>query len=94
LPKAGQAIQLERTAVIRVEEGKIMLEDKVVTADELVGALLQLRKDWAELHKGEEFTGALTIQADRRIKFENLSQVIQASGHAGFSDIKFAVLMK
>jgi biopolymer transport protein ExbD len=95
LPKSGQAIQLERTSVIRVEEGgKLFLEEKEVTTNELVGALIQLRKDWAELHQGEEFTGALTIQADRRIKFDNLSQVVQASSHAGFSDIKFAVLMK
>lgn len=94
LPKAGQAAQLERNSVIRIEDGKIFLEEKEVSMNDLVAALIQIRKDWAELHKGEEFNGALTIQADRRIKFEHLSQVIQASSHAGFSDIKFAVLMK
>jgi biopolymer transport protein ExbD len=94
LPKSGQATMLERHAVIRIEEGKLFLEEKELTANDLVAALVQMRKDWAELHKGEEFTGALTIQADRRVKFDNLSQVIQASSHAGYSDIKFAVLMK
>lgn len=94
LPESTQASQLERNAVIRIEEGKLYLEEKEVTASELVGALVQMRKEWSELHKNEEFKGALTIQADRRIKFESLSQVVQASSHAGFSDIKFAVLMK
>lgn len=94
LPEALQAAQLERSAVIRIEEGKLFLEDQELSANDLVAALVEMRKSWSELHKGEEFNGALTIQADRRIKFESLSQVIQASSHAGFSDIKFAVLMK
>lgn len=95
LPNAKQAVQLERTVVVRVEEGgKMYLEDKEITSNELVAALLAIREDWNKLHKGEEFPGALTVQSDRRLKFEVLSPVIQAAGHAAYSDIKFAVLMK
>ena len=60
----------------------------------LVQALLDLRKSHQEMRAGEEFPGILTVQADRRVKFEQLSAIVQASAQAGFGDIKFAVLMK
>lgn len=93
LPKAGGDI-LERNPVVKFDEGKIFLEDKELSANELVPALLDLRKKFQETHEGQEFPGILTVQADRRVKFEQLSGVVQASAHAGYSDIKFAVVMK
>ena len=94
LPKASYAAVLDRNTLIKLDNDKIYLEDKEVALADIVGALLQARQDWAALHPGQEFPGQVTIQADRRIKFEQLSQVIQASSHAGFSDIKFAVITK
>ncbi len=94
LPKASHAAVLERNTLIKIENDRLYLEDKEVALADIVTALLQARKEWADLHAGQEFPGILTIQADRRIKFEQISQVIQASSHAGFSDIKFAVIAK
>lgn len=94
LPKASFASELQRNALLKLEDGKIFLEDKEIAQADLVAALVAFRQEWAELHPGEEFQGALTVQADRRIKFDNISQVIQASSHAGFSDIKFAVIAR
>jgi biopolymer transport protein ExbD len=94
LPKASLASSLERNPVVKLEEGKIYLESQEVTQDDLVGALLALRKTHTELHPGEEYPGILMIQGDRRLKYEQLNQIILAASHAGFSDIRFAVLMK
>jgi biopolymer transport protein ExbD len=94
LPKAALGEVLERTPVVKVDDGKMYLEDKEVTMDGLVAELLELRKNWQELHPSEEYPGVLTIQADRRVKYDQLSPIVQASNHAGFSDIKFAIVMK
>lgn len=94
LPRASLASSLERNPVVKLEDGKIFLETQEVTQDTLVGALLGLRKQFAESHPGEEYPGVLMIQGDRRLKYEQLNQIILAASHAGFSDIRFAVLMK
>ena len=94
LPKAARAEALERFPIVKIEEGKYFLEDQPVTADGLVAGLLGVRKKWQEIHTGEEFPATLTVQADRRVKYEVLNSVVLASSHAGFSDIKFAVIMK
>ena len=93
LPKAS-ADMLDRNPVVKLDNGKLFLEDKEVTADTLVQALLDLRKNFQETRPGEEFPAILTVQADRRAKYEQLSGIVQASAQAGFGDIKFAVVMK
>lgn len=94
LPKAARADMLERFPLVKIDEGRYFVEDKEVTSDGLVGELLAQRKSWQDMHPGEEFPGILTVQADRRVKYEVLNSVVLASSHAGFSDIKFAVVMK
>jgi biopolymer transport protein ExbD len=94
LPKAALAEVLERNPVVKVDEEKLFLEEKEVTGDGLVGALLELRKQFAEIHPDEEYPGIVTIQADRRVKYQTLNQIVLAASHAGFSDVRFAVLLK
>ncbi len=94
LPEAARGEPLEPNPVVKVEDGQLFLEEKLISGDQLVERLLQLRKDYQERHPGQEFPGTLTIQADRRLKYELMSSVVQASSHAGYSDLKFAVLMK
>lgn len=94
LPKAAQGDVIERTPVVKVEEGKLFLDDKEVAANDLTAALLQVRKTFQETHPGEEFPAVLTVQGDRRLKYEMLNGIVLASSQAGFSDIKFAVIMK
>ena len=94
LPKASHSEELERYPVVKLEEGKIFVEDKQITQDQLVQALLDLRAKFKETHSTEEFPAVLTVQGDRRLKYEALNSVVLASSQAGFSDIKFAVVMK
>ncbi|MNJ94718.1 Biopolymer transport protein ExbD/TolR [compost metagenome] len=94
LPKAHLADVLDRNPVIKIDEGKIFIEDKLVTVNSVTGELLELRKKYHEIHPNEAFPGIATIQADRRVKYEHLNQVILAMNQAGYSDIKFAVVMK
>lgn len=94
LPKAALGDVLDRNPVIKVEDGKIFLEDKTLMADALIQELLNLRKSYKDTHPGEEMPGAITVQADRRTKYESLNQIVLACAHAGFSDLKFAVIMK
>lgn len=94
LPKAARADTLERHPLVKIEDRRIFVEEKQVAPEGLVEALLAVRKTYQEAHPGEEFPGIVTVQADRRIKYEVLNSVVLASSHAGFSDIKFAVIMK
>ena len=81
--------------MVKVDEGQLFLEDKLVTADALTAELLDLRKQFQETHPaGTEYPGFLTIQADRRVKYEVLNQIVVAASQAGFSDLKFAALVK
>ena len=94
LPKAAQSELLERNAVVKVEQGLIFLENKVVTAEGLIQGLLDMHKKFSADRPGEEFPGVVTVQADRRVKYEFLNQIVLACAHAGYSDIHFAVLVK
>lgn len=94
LPKAQLAGVLERNPVIKVEEGKIYVEDKIVDANSITAELLEIRKKHQELLPDTPFPGVATIQADRRVKYEFLNQIILGMNQAGYSDIKFAVVMK
>ena len=94
LPKAAKGEMLERHPVVKVDDGRIFLEEKEVTADQLTAALLEQRQRFQETHPGEEFPGVLTIQGDRRLEYEILNGIVLASSQAGYSDIKFAVVMK
>ncbi len=94
LPKASLAAVLERNPVIKIDEGKLYVEDKLVDANSITAELLELRKKYQELHPNEAFPGVATIQADRRVKYEFLNQVILGMNQAGYSDIKFAVVLK
>lgn len=94
LPKASLTELLERNAVVKVEEGKIFFENQAVTNEGLIQALLDMRQKYSAGKAGEEFPGIVTVQADRRVKYEFLNQIVLACAHAGFSDIRFAVLVK
>lgn len=94
LPKAGLGVNLERHPVIKLEENRIFIEDKEIKESDLVAEMMKLREQYKELHPNEEYPGIVTIQADRRVKYEKMNSIVVASGNAGFSDIKFAILMK
>lgn len=95
LPNSAQAEMLERNPVVKIEESQIFLEDKLLAGgDQLFQALLEMKKKLAEERPDQESPTIVTVQADRRITYKFLNQVVVACAQAGFSDIRFAVLMK
>ncbi|MCJ8275735.1 MAG: biopolymer transporter ExbD [Bdellovibrionales bacterium] len=94
LPAAAKAVELERNVVVKVEKDKLYIEEEEIKPNKLVRRLVDMKKNWAKYYPDTEFTGAMTIQADRRQTYDLLSHVVQAGGHAGFSDINFAVIRK
>lgn len=94
LPKAALAEVLERNPVVKIENGSLFVENKEVKNEELIGELIALRKQFAETRPGEEYPGIVTVQADRRVKYEVLNQIVLAASAAGFGDIRFAVIAK
>lgn len=94
LPSAVKAVELERNVVVKVEEDKLFIEEEEIDQRKLVKKLIDMKKNWEQYYPGTEFSGAMTIQADRRQAYDLLSHVIQAGGHAGYSDINFAVIRK
>ena len=94
LPAAAKAVELERNVVVKVEKDKLFIEEEEIPVRGLVKRLINVKKNWEKYYPDTQFTGAMTIQADRRQSYGLLSQVIQAGGHAGYSDINFAVIRK
>lgn len=95
LPQASSTDILERNTVVRFEEGKFFIENKELeNQDLLIQELLTQRKEWSEKYPTEDFKGIVTVQADKRTKYENLNSIVLAMAHAGYSDIRFAVVNK
>lgn len=94
LPNAKQGEALERTPILKVDGERFYLESKEVAGKDLTQALLELRKEFQARSPNQEFPATMTLQADRRVKYELLNQVVVAAAQAGMSDIKFAVMMK
>ncbi len=94
LPKAHLTEVLERNPVVKIEGGKLYLEEKEITNDTLIAGLMDLRKQFSETRPGEEYPGLLTVLADRRVKYEASNSIVMAASAAGFGDIRFAVLAK
>ena len=94
LPTAAETEELQRNVIVTVEKDKIYIEDDEVQIAGLVKQLIKMKKDCIEYYPGTEFTGAMTVQADKGQSYDLLSHVIQAGGHAGYSDINFAVVRK
>ncbi len=94
LPKAKLVDVLDRNPVVKVEGSAMFVENKEVKPEGLIAELIELRKQFAETRPGEEYPGIVTVQADRRVKYEVLNQIVMAASAAGFGDIRFAVLAK
>lgn len=94
LPKASQAELVEVSPIIKVDNGELFLDGQLTSANDMTAGLINLRKKWQEAHTESEPLNALTIQADRRVTYEVLNQVVVAAAQAGFSDLKFAALIK
>jgi len=94
LPKATTLERLDRYSIVQIKKEGYFIEDKQIQAASLVSFLVQLKKTLTHTvdNNGNQVSDTITIQADKNIRYSKLSSVIQACSHAGFSEIKFAVL--
>ncbi|MCZ0933254.1 MAG: biopolymer transporter ExbD [Oligoflexia bacterium] len=94
LPKANVIERLDRYSIIQIKKEGYFVEDTELKADDLVSYLVDLKKQLNGNHSNQvgDQKDTITIQADKTVKYSRLSPVIQACSHAGFSNIKFAVL--
>lgn len=89
LPKAMDSQFIQSGIVVRIDDGKFMVEDKEVGLSQLASQLKTLN-DGASAEK----KGGLVIVADRGLDYADLSPVILAGSNAGFTKFKFAVIRK
>jgi biopolymer transport protein ExbD len=57
----------------------------------LVQDLETLHRNWTVLHPREPFTGAVILQADRRVDFLVIKKVMFSAAQAGYTNVSFAV---
>lgn len=89
LPQATETQFIQNGVVVRIEDGRFLVEEKPVALSGLVGELKTLNQN-ADADKKE----GLVIVADRNMDYEALSPVILAGSQAGFTKFKFAVIRK
>lgn len=87
LPTAQESQFIQEGIVVRVEDGRFMVEENPVTLPQLAAHLKKLNES-ANTAKKE----GLIIVADRNLDYADLSPVILAGSHAGFTKFKFAVI--
>ena len=95
LPKASTIERLDRYSIIKIKKEGYFVEEQQLTQDSLVPYLVNLKKKlnkFSYQEEEEDQRDTITIQADKKVKYKRLSPIIQACSHAGFSNIKFAVL--
>ncbi len=89
LPQAKESQFIQNGVVVRIEKGKMLVEDKEVSVAELLGQLKTLNSS-ADVARRE----GLIIVADRNMDYSDLSPVILAGSQAGFTKFKFAVIRR
>lgn len=93
LPKANVIERLDRYSIIQIKKEGYFIEDEELKADKILSYLVDLKTSLnKERHNEPNHEDTITIQADKTVQYDRLSPVIQACSHAGFSNIKFAVL--
>lgn len=89
LPMAKESELIQQGVVVRVENGKFLVDEKPVALGSLVATLKQLNSS-VEVARRE----GLIIVADRKMDYADLSPVILAGSQSGFTKFKFAVIRK
>lgn len=90
LPFATQSELMSMGTVVQIDNGKYIIDDKVISTEKLVQKLIDLKTLKKDLEGDAK--DSLIIQADREMDFLKISDLIRAGGSAGYSHYKFAVL--
>ncbi len=91
LPMATHSELLSMGTILKIEDGQIFIDNKPVTKDGLVQALVDKRKELAN-ESDEKKRDSLIIQADRQADFDLIGDLLRAGGQTGFTNYMFAVL--
>jgi biopolymer transport protein ExbD len=89
LPQASASQFIQSGVVVRLENGKYMVEDKEVALGNLAAELKRLNQTVEEAKRE-----GIVIVGDQKMDYEELSPVILAGSNAGFTKFKFAVIRK
>ena len=93
LPSAKQGVELERFPVVKIEKGKIYVEEEEISPRNLMRRLLSLKRKYKSesVEEGKKVE-TLIIQADKDAEYRLLNPIVLAGAQSGFSDVRFAVL--
>lgn len=104
LPQAENASDIELAPIVAIDSRAITLDGRRIAdtatmrdtrglerIEGLVQGLETVRTNWTLLHPGEEFSGAVVVQADRSIDFRVVKHVMFSAAQAGYSNVSFAV---
>jgi biopolymer transport protein ExbD len=89
LPSAKESELIQQGVVVRVENGKFLVDEKPVALGNLVATLKHLNSS-VDVARRE----GIVIVADRQMDYADLSPVILAGSQSGFTKFKFAVIRK
>jgi biopolymer transport protein ExbD len=87
LPQAQSTSLIQQGLVVRIEDGKFIVDEKPVAIGSLL-AVFKKHNTGTEAAKKE----GLVIVADKQLDYADLSPVILAGSSAGFTKFKFAVV--
>ncbi|MBE8163009.1 MAG: hypothetical protein HAW63_03370 [Bdellovibrionaceae bacterium] len=90
LPNAVQASLPTRHTVIKLIKGEVFLENTKIKPGQLTSFLVKVQKKINGSDKNSEHS--IIIQSDKAELYKNINSIVLASNHAGFSNIKFAVI--
>jgi biopolymer transport protein ExbD len=90
LPQALESELIQTGTVVRVENGRFLVEERPIALSALGATLKSINQTATDPGKKE----GIIIVADRSLDYESLSPVILAGSQAGFTKFKFAVIRK
>lgn len=88
LPSAKNGIEIKRHTIVKFEDGKYFIEENEVSIKELVKELIERQRK--SISNTEQ---TLIVQADKNTKYRYLNNILLAGSQAGYSNIKFVVLL-
>lgn len=106
LPKAFNAVELERAPIIAISKAKIAFEGQfVMDANEITNEryvdfvlpplkerLERNRDQWKLTHPDKSFDGQVIIQSDNSVNFVVIKMIMMTCAQAEYSQMNFAVL--
>lgn len=104
MPSAANGDTMEIAPIVAIDATVVTLDGDVVAdtpsliqdaqivpIERLVQTLTAQREQWTSLHPGDDFPGAIIIQADVEVGYRAIRKVMFSAAQAGYGDVNFAV---